>query len=121
MKAYRLTLYCAGEVLARPGQRSPAGDAWLARLGAREAGFITAWNPMSRRHPPGWNVRRQMALRAVLRRHPRLEGSSGYRRWHEHNLLVVAPARVLLGVARRFRQAAIMLLRRGRPARLLYR
>lgn len=118
-EAYRRTLYQAGDVTARIGRRSASGDAWLARLRAREASFLTAWNPMSRRHPQGWNERRQAALRAWLRRHPRLEGESGFRAWREHNLLVAADTRLLLCAARRFRQAAILTLRRGQPARLI--
>ena len=121
MRAYRLTLYRAGDVVARPGRRSASAEAWMARLGVREAGFITAWNPRSRRMPPGWNARRQEALRLALRRHARLEGMSGHRRWQEHNLLVAAPAAQLMRWASRFRQAAILVLRRGQPARLRYR
>jgi hypothetical protein len=118
-EAYRRTLYRAGDVTARIGRRTASGEAWLARLRAREASFLTAWNPMSRRHPPGWNARRQAALRSWLRRYPRLEGASGFRQWHEHNLLVAADARLLLRAASRFRQAAILTLRRGQPARLI--
>lgn len=118
-EAYRRTLYRAGDVTARIGRRSASGEAWLAGLGQREASFLTAWNPMSRRQPQGWNERRQGALRAWLRRHPRLEGESGFRHWHEHNLLVAADARLLLRAARRFRQVAILMLRRGQPALLI--
>ncbi|UPY39187.1 DUF3293 domain-containing protein [Sediminicoccus sp. KRV36] len=119
-EAYRRTIFRAGPVLARPGMRSVSADEWLAGLAARQAAFITAWNPMSRRHPPGWNLRRQAALRGALRRKPALEGMSGTRFWQEHNLLVAADARLLLRVARQFRQAAILCLRRGQPARLLF-
>ncbi len=121
MRAYRLTLYRAGDVAVRIGRRSASAEAWMARHGAREAGFITAWNPRSRAMPQGWNARRQQALRALLRRHPRLEGMSGHLGWQEHNFFVAADARRLLRLARRFRQAAIVTLRRGQPARLVYR
>lgn len=121
MRAYRLTLYQAGGVAARPGIRSATADAWMLRHHAKACAFITAWNPMSRRHPHGWNTRRQDALRMVTRRHPWLEGCSGYRRWHEHNLLIAADPRWLMQVARRFRQAAILVIPHGQPARLRYR
>lgn len=102
MRAYRLTLYEAGGVTARHGKRSASANGWMARHGARTCGFITVWNPMSRRHPT-------------------LEGWSGYRSWHEHNLLIAADPRLLMRAARRFRQAAILIIPRGQPARLLYR
>ena len=48
----------------RPAQRSgrpPAAGAW-----ARIAVFITAYNPLSRRMPEGWNRRMQHRLRQAL-------------------------------------------------------
>ncbi|MEI6159314.1 MAG: DUF3293 domain-containing protein [Roseococcus sp.] len=120
-EAYRRTTYRAGDLAVRPGFHSRDGDAWLASLPAREAAFITAWNPMSRRHAPGWNARQQERLRAWLRRYPTLEGMSGFNAWQEHNLLVAADTRLLIRAAQRFRQAAILVLRRSQPARLLYK
>jgi len=49
--AHRLTLYHAGDVVARMGRRSASADGWMARHGVREAGFITACNPISRMMP----------------------------------------------------------------------
>lgn len=117
---YRGTLFQAGPVRARVGRRSASADAWLAARGAREGAMLTAWNPMSRRHPEGWNARRQAALRDAVRRLPQCEGWSGANAWWEHNLLLPADARRLVALARRFRQRAILLLRRGQPARIIW-
>ncbi|MEN0077339.1 MAG: DUF3293 domain-containing protein, partial [Paracraurococcus sp.] len=61
--AYRASAYEAAGAVARIGRRSPAVEALLRRLGAREGWFVGAWNPGSRRLPPGWNSRRHRALR----------------------------------------------------------
>ncbi len=116
--AYRRSVFRAGDVVARVGRRSPLGDAWLAGQRAREGAMVTAWNPMSRRHPSGWNDRAQARLRAAARRFPVAEGLSGTARWQEHNLLLAADIRAIIALARRFRQAAILVLRRGQVARL---
>ncbi|WPB87132.1 DUF3293 domain-containing protein [Sediminicoccus rosea] len=118
-EAYRRTQYRAGEVVVRVGRRSATADRWMARHGAREAGFITAWNPMSRRMPPAWNAAAQARLRRDLRGAGREEGEGALGAWHEAMLLVALPKRVLARLARRHRQAAVVWLRRGRPARLL--
>jgi hypothetical protein len=116
--AYRRSVFRAGEVAARVGRRSASGDAWLAGQGAREGAMLTAWNPMSRRYALGWNARAQARLRAAARRFPMAEGFSGTARWQEHNLLLAGDVRAIVGLARRFRQAAILVLRRGQAARL---
>lgn len=117
-EAYRRTIYRAGYVLVRVGQRSASADAWMARHGAREAGFITAWNPMSRPMPARWNAAAEARLRRDARMAPThlAEGKLG--RWREEMLLVAASAAMLMRLARRHRQAAIVHLRRGRPAKL---
>jgi len=117
---YRRTLFQAGPVRAWVGRRSSTADAWLKAQGAREAAMLTAWNPMSRRHPEGWNTRRQQALREAARRLPRCEGWSGAKAWWEHNLLLAGDARRTVALARRFRQRAILVLRRGQPARIIW-
>jgi hypothetical protein len=116
--AYRRSVFRAGEVVAQVGRRSASGDAWLAGQGAHEGAMVTAWNPMSRRHPRGWNDRAQARLRAAARRFPMVEGFSGTPRWQEHNLLLAGKVRAIAMLAWRFRQAAILMLRRGQPARL---
>ena len=119
-QAYRRSVFRAGPVVAQVGRRSPSANEWLAAMSAREGAMVTAWNPMSRRHPPGWNDRAQAALRAATRRWPTAEGSSGTKHWQEHNLLLARDARAIAVMARRFRQAAILVLRRGQRARLLW-
>ncbi|MBB3898260.1 DUF3293 domain-containing protein [Roseococcus suduntuyensis] len=116
--AWRASTYRAGPVVAWAGRRSPSADAWLAAHGARAGAIITAWNPMCRWHPRGWNDRAQERLRAATRRWARAEGFSGTKRWQEHNLLLAANPRAVTVLARRFRQAAILVLRKGQPARL---
>ncbi|HEV7457847.1 MAG TPA: DUF3293 domain-containing protein [Roseococcus sp.] len=116
--AWRASTYRAGPVVARVGRRSASADAWLAAHGVRAGAIITAWNPMCRKQPPGWNARAQDRLRAATRRWPRAEGFSGTARWQEHNLLLAANPRLVAVLARRFRQAAILVLRNGGPARL---
>ncbi len=117
-EAYRRTLYRAGEVVVQVGRRSPSAEAWMARHGAREAGFITAWNPMSRVMPARWNQAAQARLRRDLRRAPVADGEGALGRWREEMLLVALPKRALARLARRHRQAAVVWLRHGRPARL---
>jgi hypothetical protein len=117
--AYRRSVYTAAGAEARIGRRSPAVDALLRQLGARQGGFVTAWNPFSRRLPPGWNARMLARLRQAARRLPQAEGEGGHGRWRERHLLVAGDPRRVLVLARRFRQAAIVVVRQGAPARLV--
>jgi hypothetical protein len=120
VRAYRATGYEAAGLVVLPGRRSAAAAALLARLGTREAGFVTAWNPGSRRRPQGWNRRMQRAFLAATRRLPRLAGHGRGRGWAEQHLLIGADRRRLVRLARRFRQRAIVLLGRGGRARLVW-
>ena len=117
--AYRRTTYEADGARARIGRRSAAVDALLRRLGARQGGFVTAWNPLSRRMPEGWNRRLQDRLRAAARRLPRAEGCGTAGAWTERHLLLAGDARRVALLGRRFRQMAVVLVRRGQPARLV--
>jgi hypothetical protein len=119
-QAYRRTLYRAGDVVARVGRRSGSADAWITRHGAHEAGFITAWNPMSRPMPPRWNQAAQARLRHDLRAAPQARGEGALGRWREEMLLVALRLAALRRLARRHRQAAVVWLRRGRPATLVW-
>jgi hypothetical protein len=110
-RAYRQTRYEA------------AGQ--MVRIGARHAldlpgpaAFITAWNPLSRRMPPGWNARMQARLRALA---PAIlaEGFGRGRGWAEQHLLVAGDPRRIGVLARRFRQHAVVLVAPRRAARLL--
>lgn len=117
--AFLRTAYEAGGIACRIGARSAAMDAFLRARRQRAAGFVTAWNPFSRRMPPGWNARMQDGLRAAARGRVLAEGWGRGQRWAEHHLLIAGDPRRLARLARRFRQHAIVLLAPGRPARLL--
>ncbi|TDH64617.1 DUF3293 domain-containing protein [Dankookia rubra] len=117
--AYHRSDYEAAGAVARIGRRSGAVDAWLARHGVRQGGFVGAWNPFSRRMPRGWNDRMLARLRAAARRLPQAEGSGGDGPWRERHLLLAGDPRRLAVLARRFRQAAIVTVSRGAPARLM--
>ncbi len=123
-RAYRRSSYEAAGAVARVGRRSPALEAVLARLGggggARQGGFLGAWNPLSRRMPPSWNRRMQARLMQVARRLPAAAGWGGTACWQEAHCLFAADPRRLAVLARRFRQAAFVLVRRGQPARLCW-
>lgn len=104
---YRRTMYRVGAHDVRIGRPTPL-------LGV----LLTAWNPMSRRMPPGWNHRMQARLRERLRRWPVTDASGGLGTWHEEHVLVTADPRPSRILARRFRQRAILLLRPRQPVRL---
>lgn len=121
--AFARTRYEACGVTCRIGVRSVAMDAFLRACRHRSAGFVTAWNPFSRKMPRGWNARMQARLREAARGRVLAEGwgraRGGVRPWAEHHLLVAGDPRRLARLARRFRQHAIMRVAPGRPARLL--
>ena len=119
LAAYRGTDYEAAGAVARIGRRDAETDALLKRLGAREGAYVTAWNPWSRRMPPGWNARMMARLREAARRLPRAEGEGRGRGWSERHLLLAADPRRAAVLARRFRQHAIVAVRVGAPARLV--
>lgn len=118
LAAYRRSTYEAAGAVARIGRRNPAVDALLARLGVRQGGFVTAWNPFSQRRPEGWNARMQRRLVIATRRLPGVAGHGGCGRWQEAHRLIGADPHRLLILARRFRQAAIVTVAHGQPARL---
>jgi hypothetical protein len=120
LRAYRETHYEAAGIAIRIGRRAPAIDALLRGLHSKQAGLITAWNPASRRLPDGVNRRRQLRLREHLRRTRFIAAHGHLRHWHEDKLLAAADPRRLALIARRFGQSAIVVVRAGRPARLLW-
>ena len=115
LRAYLETHYQACGVIVRIGRR----EAVLHMVGSRGGGFITAWNPASRRLPDGINRRRQRSLAGWLRRYCCVPAKSGLRHWREAQVLVAADPRVLAVIGRRFGQNAIVVLRANQPARLL--
>lgn len=118
LRAWRATAYRVPGAEARIGRRSPALDAVLRRLGRRSGGFVTAWNPLGRKMPEGWNRRMNRRLWQHLRRLPALPGVGEGRGWSEEHFLVAADPRRIVRLARLFRQLGIVELHAGRPARL---
>ncbi|WP_051212885.1 DUF3293 domain-containing protein [Rubritepida flocculans] len=118
--AYRASLYRAGAVAVRVGRRSASADRWLLRHGAAQGVFLTAWNPLSRPMPGRWNARAMAALRRALGPAAHETGEGALGRWREAMLLAALSRTAARRLARRFRQAAVVLVPRGRPARLLY-
>jgi hypothetical protein len=100
----------------RIGRRVP--DALFDRLNARVAVILTAWNPLSRHMPDGWNDRMQVHLRRRLCRCVVLDADGSLHRWREAMLLVAGDPRPRLRLAARFRQCAVVIIRRGHRARL---
>lgn len=119
LRAWRATDYRVDTVLVRIGRRSAAMDALLTRIGARTAIFVTAWNPLSRPMPAGWNHLMQWRLGERLRRYVTLQADGSLRRWHEVHLLVAADKRPILRLARLFRQRGVMLVAPRQAARLV--
>jgi hypothetical protein len=124
LAAYRRSTYTAGDAAIRIGvhigHRSAAMDALLCRHHAMAGVFITAWNPYSRRMPRGWNDRMQRALRGRLRRWPVFPARGGAPGWREAHFLVLAPPEPVFGLARLFRQNAVVVVRRRRVAGLAW-
>ena len=116
LRAYRETVYRAVGTDVRIGRQCPG--ALLAQFDARTAVILTAWNPWSRRMPEGWNRRMQHRLRQCLRRSEVVDAQGSLRRWHEAMLLVAGDPRPTLRLAARFRQRAVVILRRGQKVRL---
>ncbi len=115
MRAFRTTVYCAGGAVAQVGRRCPALDSMLHQ---QAGAFIGAWNPAARLAPLGRNLRAGRALQDHLRAVPYLTGVGQGRGWREEHWFAVMDPRRAAVLARRFRQAAIVTLRRGQPARL---
>lgn len=105
--------------MVRIGEHSAAADALLARHAAQTAVLLTAWNPGSRRMAEGWNLRMQRALGTCLHGYAIVQAEGTWRTWREAHLLVIGSVPPLIGIARRFRQRAVVVLARRRPALLV--
>ncbi len=119
LRAYRQTRYTADGIEIRIGRRNAAMDAWLADHGAQTGVLITAWNPRSRLMPGGWNERMQRQLAEHIRRWVCVKADGRLRRWHEAQILVLAPRRPGERIALRFRQRGIVVVQRHHPVRLI--
>ena len=120
LTAYRRTHYRAACCVIHIGKRAPDIDRLLISHRVREAALITAYNPFSRRRPPGWNRRMQFRLAQAARRHVTLPAVGAWRHWSEDHLLLLASRRQVLYLARRFRQHAIVSLRIKQPAHVVF-
>jgi hypothetical protein len=117
--AYLRTDYEAAGIVVRIGKHSAAMDALLRAHGVRSAGFVTAWNPLSRPMPEGRNARMNERLRQAARSRVVAEGWGSARGWRERHCLIAGDPRWLCVLARRFEQAALVLVRVRQPARLV--
>ncbi len=117
--AYRMTRYEVDGVTFRIGHRSAGIDRILSCHGVGVGTFISAFNPFSQPKPLGWNRRMQGHLASAGRRLPILEGQGTLRQWSEAHLLLLGDVRPAIRLARRFRQNAVVIVRRRQPARLL--
>ncbi|MBV8573840.1 MAG: DUF3293 domain-containing protein [Acetobacteraceae bacterium] len=118
LRPYLETDYEAAGAIARVGRRSAKIDRLLLAMGVREGAFVTAWNPLSKRKPIRWNERMQARLLEHIRRLPSSAGRGTGRGWSEQHLLVGGDIRRIVVLAGRFRQRAIVVVRRLQPARL---
>ncbi len=119
LRAWRASAYEAGGAVARIGRRSDAIDVLLRAMGVRQAAFIGAWNPGGQRVPAGLNRIAERRLAGFARGLPCRAGHGGLGSWREAHLLIgVAPARAVV-LARRARQAGMVLVHIGAPARLV--
>lgn len=116
--AYARTEYEAAGIVVRIGRRSAAMEALLRAHGVRSAGFVTAWNPFSRKMPRGWNDRMLARLREAARGRVLAEGWGRGEGWAERHLLLAGHPRWIARLARRFRQHAFVAASPSKPARL---
>ena len=87
---------------------------------SRTGTFVAADNPMSRRMPEGWNRRMRQRLIEATRRVPVLPATGSWRGWEEVHLLLFGDPRPAFRLARRFRQRAVVVCRRGQPAEVVF-
>ena len=118
--AWRRASFEAAGVVIKIGQRSAPLDRLLADLKVAEAVFVGAWNPYGRKVPHGTNERMELRLNEYAARFPSCKGSGFGPRWREAHLFLAVPRLRGLVIARRFRQAAIVQIRRAQPARLVF-
>lgn len=128
--AYESTTYWVGAeprpIGIRIGERAPALERLLARRGLTHWAFVTACNPGSQLRAPWFNTGRHLALLQVLRRGgygwliALAQGDAGD--WPSETGVLVPgmDAASARNLGRRFGQNAVVVGRRGQPARLLW-
>lgn len=127
--AYRATDYVVhgsgGIVVIQIGHHSLAVDRLLTRMHARNAAFITAWNPFSNKLSFEANKHWGCELKRYLSVHGFAflegEGSGRIGEWpSEPSILAFGISRTEASVVgRRFRQNAVVYVPLGRPAELV--
>jgi hypothetical protein len=129
VSAYKATDYVAHDngsaVVIRIGQCSLVVDKCLVRMHARNAAFITAWNPFSSElsfeanNRWNWELKRYLSIRGVSFREGEGRGRTG--EWPpEPSVLAFGISRTeASAIGRRYRQNAIVYVRLGRPAELV--
>ncbi|MGY6769280.1 DUF3293 domain-containing protein [Komagataeibacter sp. NFXK3] len=116
-RSYRLSTYhVAGLPVIRIGHR----PRWQGRAPAGDIVLLSACNPGGRLRPDGWNRRMMAHLARALSGLPHALGEGRLGRWSEPLYGVRVPLARGLGLARRFRQNAVVVVHGNRPARLVY-
>jgi hypothetical protein len=118
LSAWRHTHYTTGTIDVMINRRSSEMDKLLTAYRVRSAVFVTAWNPLSHRMSVRWNQRMQDRLKQRLRRCVTLPAEGSCWRWREEHLLVLAAPGLVKRLARLFRQAAVVVVKRGQAAAL---
>lgn len=113
LRSYRLTRYRVGPLEARIGRRVTG---WPER---GPVVLLSACNPGGRLKPAGWNDRMMTHLITHLQGVVWRPGVGQLGRWQERLVAVWMPVARALRLARLFRQNAVVVLRNGRPARLV--
>jgi uncharacterized protein DUF3293 len=116
LRAYRLSRYSAGDIVAHIGARPKGLRQDQQRM---TLVLLGACNPCGRRRPDGWNARMMERLRLVLRRVRFIEASGSLGRWSESMLAAPMNPRKAVVVARRFRQNAVVVISANRRSRLI--
>jgi hypothetical protein len=114
-RAYARSAYEAGGLHVRI-RRRPVGS-WPFQSDAFV--ILGACNPGGRRATDGINARMMCALAERLRHVPSVAGRGGLGQWWEPMTGVCMPLAPARRLARVFGQNAVVLVRRGRPARLV--
>jgi hypothetical protein len=129
VSAYKATDYVArGDgwvVVIRIGYHSLVVDKLLARMHARNGAFITAWNPFSKdvsfEANEHWDreLKRYLSVRGFAFVEGEGRGRTG--EWPpEPSIFAFGISRTeASAIGRRFRQNAVVYVRRGRPAELV--
>ena len=127
---YERTTYCVHDQPRRPacfriGATAARLDALLDRYAATRWAFLTAGNPASQSLDASENARRQSELLEQLTKNGygclpgEGRGGDPASQPEESVLALDVPERIAKGFARDFGQLAIVVGRRGRPARLV--